>query len=191
MPETGFPYIKAIDRIIKTNIENYSFGQDYEEAIQMSDLLDKTIEKIDLLLDDPLFYIYESINKLKNDVESKREGLKLIIDDQADKLIKELDEYELQCRKNIESEKLNTEKNNLFKLVKEANENLDKWSQLFSEFNSEQNWLPIKQSIVNLSNRIKIQNELFKFNLLMEDRKEISYTFAQLQIFSQKSNNSL
>lgn len=60
---------------------------------------------LSVFINDPNFYINDTISDLRNQVEIKREEAKLRIDLEADKAINELDAFELECKKHARYDK--------------------------------------------------------------------------------------
>jgi hypothetical protein len=54
-----------------------------------------------LLQKDPHYFINKAIGELKRETDSIRDEFKLEIDNKADAIIKELNDYEQECKKNL------------------------------------------------------------------------------------------
>ena len=89
-----FPLNEDLCEIIETQIASSSV---HKEAVESVDNLNRMIEDVDNLINDPSSYFYEEISELKNRVNLKSEQLKLKIDEEKDKLLKKLDDYKTRC----------------------------------------------------------------------------------------------
>ena len=75
------------------------FGETYHKAKQDCTHLGNLHDKIENLLKDPNFFIYEKINDLKNEVKIKSKEMKLRIDKETNNLIQKLTKYQAECKK--------------------------------------------------------------------------------------------
>lgn len=111
IPVNEFPVIEALCEIIEAQIGSIDFGKAHKEATDSCNQLSQYIKKIEHLLNDPSAYIYEQVSELKNQVHTKSEQLKLKIDEETEKLLKKLSEYQNQCNSLLKSELYLSERN--------------------------------------------------------------------------------
>ena len=107
-------------------MNNAYLGDVYYQANDEIESLETTFNKVKDFINDPKFYIYETISKLKNDVELRRELLKKKIDEISNKMIDKLENYQKECNENIN--KINIEEKTK-DLNKEIESNLDEWTK--------------------------------------------------------------
>ena len=92
-----FQLNEALCDIIESQISSIASGSVHKEAIESVDNLNRMIEDVDNLINDPSSYFYDEISELKNRVNLKSEQLKLKIDEEKEKLLKKLDDYKTRC----------------------------------------------------------------------------------------------
>lgn len=97
IPANGFPLNEALCEIIDAQISSIDFGSIHKEAAESLDRLTREKKCVENLLSDPYSYVDYEIGQLKNQVHLKREQLKLKIDEEADKLLGKLDDYQTRC----------------------------------------------------------------------------------------------
>lgn len=66
IPDEGFGRIKALENIIKTEIEKINLGNEHNEAWQSCNRLKDILSKFVILNTDPNFFINESVNFAQN-----------------------------------------------------------------------------------------------------------------------------
>lgn len=132
-PNKGFIVQTALSEIISSQIGSMDFGEEHNEAKRSCERLRDVLSQVDQVLQDPVYYIHETIVALKNQVYVKGEMLKSKLDDYIETLLDILQQYENRCRtKSVEhvkiahgishssaiaKEKLNTWTDSLNKLV--------------------------------------------------------------------------
>ena len=73
-----------------------------------------------------IWTVFETISKLKRDVDLRREKLKAKIDEISNEMIDKLDNYQKECYENIDKIKLEEKTKDL---VKEIESSLDEWTK--------------------------------------------------------------
>jgi hypothetical protein len=139
IPKEGFILNKKLEKIIETDISNYDFGAEYKNATNRCKKVEVMLEEIDLLKRDPCFYICEIIGDLKREVDFKKDELKLRIDDEAEALINQLNEFEADCKKNLKEKEFLAFLNEVEANEREAKANLKEWSNDLRKLNSNEN----------------------------------------------------
>jgi hypothetical protein len=101
MQSKQFATNKVAEDLLKMEIEQLSFGLVYEEAEKECNTLRSSLRKLSDLTNDPKFYIYEVVSKLKNKVDLRREELKVDIDKLSNTMIEKLKTFERECYENL------------------------------------------------------------------------------------------
>lgn len=101
VPSSGFLLNEALSELISAKIDSIDLGRVHKEAKDSCDELNRFINIIDRLLKNPSRFTYDEINRLRNRVHIRSEEIKLKIDEETDKLILKLDEYENRCRVSV------------------------------------------------------------------------------------------
>jgi chromosome segregation ATPase len=101
IPSEGFQINKKLDQLLKSELNNLYFGEEYQTAVDALKNLEKSIDSYRLLKQDPSYELDKVFGNLKGDIEFKREQLKLQIDTEAEILVKQVVDYENECKKNI------------------------------------------------------------------------------------------
>jgi hypothetical protein len=131
IPENGFPRNKIAEDLVRTKIQQFNLGEDYENLKESCVDFKAIIESIQHLKNDPTLYINETIGEIKNAIDLRRDELKLQIDEEAQVLIDELDEYEEECKANLISKEFTDTSLELGEFLRSMSTDLDKWqSQL-------------------------------------------------------------
>ena len=127
IPTNGFHANNALQVLIEAEIDKLDFGSIYKSAKKSSESVEEMLNEFKLLLRDPYFYTQERINELKNAVQLKGEELKLRIDEEMQKLIDRLEEYERQSREYLSTNEFKEESKKLEDELKTTQSNLDSW----------------------------------------------------------------
>lgn len=97
VPEDGFKINECLQNALDTELNTISGGQLFVECTEYIELITQTINKIQLLKDDPGQHIYEYFEDCKRKVDMRRETLKAEIDQYSEGLIKFVDEKKAKC----------------------------------------------------------------------------------------------
>ena len=127
IPTNGFHANKALQVIIGTEIANLDFGNVHKEAKNSCESFENALNEIEVLLKDPYFYTHERITELKDSVQLKGEELKLIIDEEMNKIIDRLEDYQRQSKEYLLTNEFKEESKKLDNQLKIAQSNLDSW----------------------------------------------------------------
>ena len=133
IPTNGFHANKALQVIIETEIANLDFGSVHKEAKKSCELIENALKEFELLIKDPFFYTYERISELKNIVQLKGEELKLRIDEEMQKYIDRLEEYERQSKEYLSSNEFKVESQKLENQLKVSQSNLNSWIECLNK----------------------------------------------------------
>jgi hypothetical protein len=130
-PNGGFVRIIPLENLINQNIDHIDFGEEYQLAYEKLNSFSDLLKRFEQLKNDPEYVISAKISELKAEIDLRREELKNQIDEEALAFIKKLDDYEVECKENIPSIKLEIEKSDK---LKEWKEDLDRWQQQMRTF---------------------------------------------------------
>jgi hypothetical protein len=128
IPNEGLVANKAIEKLIQTKIDKCDFGPEYKNASYSCKKLEKILDEIDLMRRDPCFHIGEMIGELKSEIDLRREELKLTIDNEAEALIKQVSDYQEECKKNLKEKEFLVKANELDANTTEVRVKLKEWS---------------------------------------------------------------
>ena len=141
IPPNGFPVIEALCEIIEAKIGTIDLGSAYKEATESCVKFSRYVEEMEHLENDPKYYTYEEISKLKNRVHLKSEQLKLTIDKETEKLLDKLKEYQTRCDNSLTADSyLSGKRKRNFELNKET------YSASLASWKSELNELKFDES---------------------------------------------
>jgi hypothetical protein len=182
--------MKALENIIKTQIERIDLGTSYNEAHKSCKKLETILGDIDLLKKDPFYFINESINEIRNDVEIKREELKLKIDLEANRIVQELNAYEQTCKTHLENSDFVNKSSELETNVKEIRDKLSQWLDEFKTIDSnEEKWKCMKEQSDKIIFDLESKVIALKQDLLLDKLKEYQLKpieFSEIDINSTK-----
>ena len=144
IPNGGFVRNLALEKLIERKIDRIDLGDEYRSTYEKLEDFSEFFEKLEKLKKDPSGEIYNKISKIRNKIDLKREELKNKIDEDALSIIKQLDEYEAECKANIASIKAEIEDNtnlngwkedlNRWRLqMRTFEKDIDKWKKIHKE----------------------------------------------------------
>ena len=176
IPTNGFRDNKPLAEIISTQVHEMDLGQEYNQAKLSWLSYESLINYANVFLTDPSLETYAKINGMKNDVQLKREELKLEIDKESEKLIKQLDDYLVKFRHHLNDEKNKHLELDLEQRSKEATIQLEKFKNRFDLINAgEKSWTAtsneidlskqiLSKSLENLKNSLVINSDIQELN---------------------------
>jgi hypothetical protein len=94
---------KALAIMLDQKIQESKFSPEYHTALDSIKDLENKVEEAKLFKIDPHFFINKVIGELKNETDILRDEFKLAIEKKADEIIKVLEEYEQECKSNLDS----------------------------------------------------------------------------------------
>ena len=128
-PNKGFIRVLPLDQLIEKNIECIDLGNEHQWAFEQIKRFSDLFEKFEKFNSNLGLVIHDKISELKAKVDLRREELKNQIDEEALALIKQLDNYEVECKEKIVTIKADTIlKLNLWK------EDLNLWREKMNNF---------------------------------------------------------
>lgn len=97
IPEAGFCINHDLQDLLETKFYEIDLGDEYKRAVGSCKKLEAKLGLVDFLRENPSVYITNTLNKLRNEVESVREELHAKVHETADRLVDELSDYEMHC----------------------------------------------------------------------------------------------
>ena len=125
IPKEGLPDNEPLAVIIASKIYDINLGEAHEKAKKDCESFESLVKRLDLILDDPSFEMFEEISGMKNEVDLKREELKFRIDQNADKLVNKLDNYLEKFNAQLKNEQFQKNFNDLEEKKKSATRKLN------------------------------------------------------------------
>jgi hypothetical protein len=173
-------------------MENLSISKKFgkSEAKKSCENFDDLLSKIELILQDPYNFTYELINNLKNEVQLKGEEAIFKINENMNRVIIKLDEYNIECKNSLkEPEYLGRAE--ILKLDKETGRReLEKWMAKLNEIKKKNNedWKRIKNESEKAIEDFEIKLVEFKINLFstrfLKFQDEIEKDFGEFEFDS-------
>ena len=131
IPVNGFPRNLALESLLETNFYKIDLGEEYKSAIDKCSLFDDLLKRFNKIKNDPERGIYKEISDLKNEVDLRREEMKLKIDKESLEMIEKLDEFEKECKLKAVSLKSDSKLNEKFESWQNS---LKQWQQSLDTF---------------------------------------------------------
>jgi chromosome segregation ATPase len=149
-----------IQTLVQNELHKLEMNSDHKVTFNS---LKAEIEKLEAVLKDPENIIYEEIHELKRKVDLDRERLKSEIDELANGLIQQLEEYEAKFKsdykKNVDLEHFNA-------LVESSRKKLTEYEKFFNLFSTKQEERVEKnKQTVQETHSLKSQIKKFKSKL--------------------------
>ena len=171
----GFIVNEALANMIEAQLDSLDFGQRHKESFESFEKLKNQLHDNQLIVDDPDYFIHETISEMKNRVLLKSERLKLRIDEITQELLDDLDGYEKRCKENEEKRKkaFSCALNEFKKQNEQVKSRLQEWSRGLNNLKVNiSKWKEIKEeceeALEDLSNKQKhFEKEFFNGELNM------------------------
>lgn len=152
-------FVKAVEDMINAKLASFEFGASHAAARKSLDEFNNLLDKNELTLKSFPDLISEKISELKNEVLLKREQIKLIVDQRADQIIENLEQYKNRCAENLNQISFKANLIQVEKTNKTAKIQCKEWSNQLNELKyDEENW----KKIINecQSNSKEIQQKM-------------------------------
>jgi len=157
IPENGFLLQKSLIDILNLNFHLTDQGKEAKKVLKE---LEKCIEDIEMINNDPENYIFEYFLNIRNKIDLERERLKLSIDMISDQLMIKLNDYQKECKLNLDKIK-QLNKQTQIDLNKLKQQTSDWQEMLRSPKLEDQNIKTIKNEIdQNLNKPLEVFEEL-------------------------------
>jgi hypothetical protein len=172
VPKAGFPQNKELSLVIASGIfDNMNdLGPEHKSALDSCNKMKEIIEKVETLLNDPIYYVHERIDELKSRIDLAREEFKLKIDEEADILLNQVEEYERDCKEKLRSceAESKVKEVELKRELETTKLDLDIWTKILDKFKVDSDKFENIQKTCEASTE-NLQNQLdsFENTLLM------------------------
>jgi hypothetical protein len=190
VPNAGFPHIKALSMLLDQNIQKAKFDRDYMNALDSFKKLEIAVDEMKLLQKDPFYLINKTIGELKRETDITRDEFKLQIDHKADEFIADLENYEQECKRNLDSSDVSSNLEKITKDIDGIKVELNKWQKTLLSFEpKEAEWKVIKEKGKEYKNNLITELDQYKDEFLV--RKLIDYqlkvkSFCKIELKSDR-----
>jgi hypothetical protein len=189
LPENGkFPPNKALSSILTTQFDTKNFDQKLADAKKACSQLKELLASIEDILSDPYNFTYDAIRSLMDEVQLKGDEIKLEIDNQIDKILSQLEEYNENCKMNLNSNDYLARSKEIQVEKEDAEKLLAKWEKILNDDNklNQIEWSRIENESKQAIEWYEGSLELFKGDLLLKQyhifRHEIMEYFENFKI---------
>lgn len=167
--ENGYPIDYKALKLMEMN-ENYikvdkiNFGNNNQKAKTILDDLAAIIDQAEPLTKDPLFYIDDFFNKLRNKINLTREQYIQMIEKNFEKVVNQVISFERECRLNVEN------KNSVLnKSIRQTKNSLIKWNESLRvpDFTKDNYWNELSLDAEKENEKIKYLIKKLKNDLLL------------------------
>jgi hypothetical protein len=160
------------------------------EAKKSCENFDDLLTKIELILQDPYNFTYELINNLKNEVQLKGEEAIFKINENMNRVISKLDDYNIECKNGLK-ETGYVGRAEILRLDKETGRReLKKWMETLDEIKTknDEEWKQIKSESQKANEDFEIKLAEFKIDLFstrfLKFQHEIEKDFGEFEFNS-------
>lgn len=186
----GFYRIKALENIIKTRVDKINMGIEYNRTFETCKNLENVLNEVNFLKAVPVYHIVDVIDRLKNEVDIKREELKHKIDLESDRIIGELSEYELECKRNLTSQEFMAKSRELEEKIVNVKLDLDAWLRQLDNLESNvKKWDKIRNESEKRIKDMQSSMKRFQDQLLLNKLAEFELKhieFGEIDVNSDK-----
>lgn len=163
-----FVVIEPLSALISAQIESIDFGVMHRDASKSCDRLEKELNRMEKFFKEPKSFINETVESLKNQVELKREEFKLLIDESAENLKRNLDEYVSKCIEDLDSVGFKLITDEFAKIKNETREKLTKSASFLNDLkHDETRCEQIKLDCEQRFESLEVKLEIFKGSVLL------------------------
>ena len=103
IPVDGFAPNRDLESLLEREINELDLGDEYNWYFLKFTQFEQFLEHFSRVINDPELKIHSVLSELKNNIDLRREEIKQKIDIQSLKMIKKIDEFEIQCKSSIKS----------------------------------------------------------------------------------------
>lgn len=185
IPENGFSPNLTIQEIIDARLDELDPGEDYNQAMKSCKQLESIIDEIELLKRDPRFYIDETIADLKRKIDLKREILKKEIDDEANKLILDLENHKKTCELFISTNDISesTIVKDCWPVLIKSKSELAEWMNVLNILRTDNaKWKSICEKSQLLAQYLETKSDVMKQELTMNQLDEFQMKQNQFEM---------
>lgn len=191
IPPEGFTCNVAVEKMLESQYPSISMLPELKAALQSFKVLAEVYNESRVFMSEPEVEVNRALSVLRNQVDLRREEIKMSADKEALDIIKELDEYEMKSKRRLQhthsnatstaannesdKENENCRLNETFRLTES---NLKQWEEEFKKFGGgdSRRWRAIHNEAVKncleLSKKIRpIKRKLFTDNFALIENK--------------------
>jgi chromosome segregation ATPase len=170
VPKGGFQENIALSQIIASGISEVELRHEHKDAIKASNQVKEKLDQVKKLVMDPIYYIHERIGELKMRVDLAREEFKLKIDDEAESILRNLEEYENECKQSSSSNDIDSKVKEIEEKLEKTKLDLDMWTKYLDKFKIDcKECEIIQRKCKETVDKLQEQLELFQESLLMSN----------------------
>ena len=161
VPKKGFVIHKRIQNALNIKFNTLKLNPVYEECKKEINDVKMKMQKIEALEKDPEYFIFEYFEKLKRQVDLRRETLKLKLDNCSDEIMQSIENTKENCIKmSKETKRLNSE-------IEKSKEELNKLIDIFDTFEiSDKKFEDIKKSLIVLNSGLTRKLGVYKDSII-------------------------
>jgi DNA repair exonuclease SbcCD ATPase subunit len=190
IPAGGFIEIKALRTLLEAKIQKAKFTPEYTSACSSFKNLEQMIDELKHFKKDPYYLINKKIGELKSETDIIRDQFKLTIDQKADELIKELDDYEQECKSNLDSTDVTNRLEKISANVNMLKDELERWQRTLNCFDSDEaEWKEIQEKSEKYKNDLETKLAECVDEFLLKKMTEFKIkilSFCQVQMESDR-----
>ena len=164
IPSNGFPPARALESLLKKNIQNIDLGEENNSARDKCSVFGDLLDRFNKIKNDPEMRISEVISDFKNKLDLRREEMKQNIDKQILQLIEKLDEFEKECKLKVASFKSDPK---LDDKLKKWQISFKEWQQRMRTFERSDNWKTILEESTSTIKDLHSEFLTFDRNLFL------------------------
>jgi hypothetical protein len=173
IPEDGgFIRNQAIEEQIKASIHCLDFGEEYKNASESVARLAQVFDSLKVLKNDPYSLLDDFLSALKNQIDLKREEMKMSIDERADEQLSGISSFEAECKQGIQQQvdKLKQLEN----VLDVVSQELDEWTRVLNRLEINQvEWARIKNETEKRCQELGLYYASLKYDLFIGKWKAV------------------
>jgi hypothetical protein len=190
VPPGGFPENKSLQILLNAKIRKTKFSSLRDSASEAFHTLSKKVHDAQLFQQDPYFLVNKKIAELKNETDIMRDEFKLSIDERADEIIRELNDYEQECKRNLKANDVVHRLDQLAADINAAKVEMDQWQKILNSFGTnEKDWTLIREKSSQYLNEFTMELNAHEDELLLNklsDYRDKVLSFCKIQLQSDR-----
>ena len=165
-----FPINKIAENFLKMNLHELNFGDQFNKSKNSCKKLEKVLKDLEDVKRDPENFIFDYVSNIKNDIDLKREELKLKIDKISNNSIKRIEDFEKKCYENLKTYLMGKKIAELNKEIATVKTKLIRWNNdLKLLVIDERNWDEIRLKSALQCNQLENLLNTFKSELILNN----------------------
>ena len=170
IPE-GFLINRIVENLLRRKLHNIDLGGEHVKATSALKELSEFMKKMRHMKQNPESEINEIVSDLRNKIDLRRDVLKKRIDDEAQALIDELDEFERTNLVNHDTiDKIKQSSELLDTLLADLEKECSIWQKELRSFEkNEEKWMSIQNQCLSKIESLNVEYETFK-EKIFDDR---------------------